>query len=861
MKAWRKRAGGLALLVLCAGIITAEVAILPAAQFEGGSTPSISTNQYLGLLARRCNNLEALAQLLVDAQYTYLPILPPCPAFGFNATGSLTPFNFTSLPAGFDVNNLTVHEVHGVPVYPLTIAQDPATRETVFLNSLGDELYRLPAATGYDPVAWLLACWPGLAKSLSHASSTNNWLQQWDPARIQVSLKLIAMDDVVPYLQAAALAQSCRLGQQSLAFQQNGLTPMMLTASDPCAITNESDPFAVLTIQPDSNGWMTLTWESCTGRVYAVEARTDLLDGLGWVALASNAGEVGSTAWTDFDAPAYPQRFYRVQRQPLNYCSVSNCVLTNFDIEVPDWWKMQHGFPVSTPAGTVCSNGLTVKQNFNLNVDPNQPVLTPNCMTITGQFLRAVLGKCGFDEYTTNPVHVYLRQDQVGQQDSCGGLTNYTRTIIYYPTPTNFTVVTNESMAIEYDVNVFLTNSATQLIASNSNPAIEDNYTNTLSELYTTENLTNLAMAALTNGMWTVVSDSSQCAAIRALTPGEKTNLLQKLEYCITFQSQSGFAYNVKWAVHTEYTNGFITNSFLSELVAGNGSTASTTNHLLDLPSLYGTSTVTLVSALLVEAGKYIVPGSTNNAIRYAWTSTNVAPNSVRMEIYDKATNLVRTITNLPTSCLATNAWAEQKWNGMQDDAGTLPLTETNSPYTLKVIGTWGSIESSDATNAYVESWLLDLCIGDKPGGGETLVTGADEEAVTPSNLVVNIALDGNTNIPALFAVSNNTEVAGGPVSNQWGCCVTPTNYLFYTTPQTPYDIRYLVTITAKTSTNSATAGDGLEVQTITDGTLNLWDMDTATGDRQTNAVWQFGIGSTGAPPAAVLRNLQEIYQ
>jgi len=67
MKALKRRWGGLALITLCAGLIIAEVAILPAAQVGGSSTPSISTNMYLSLMARRCANLEAIAQLLVDA--------------------------------------------------------------------------------------------------------------------------------------------------------------------------------------------------------------------------------------------------------------------------------------------------------------------------------------------------------------------------------------------------------------------------------------------------------------------------------------------------------------------------------------------------------------------------------------------------------------------------------------------------------------------------------------------------------------------------------------------------------------------------------------------------------------------------
>jgi len=702
MKMARRRFSLAALLLLCGGIIIAAVALLPAAQLGDSPVPAISTNMYLSLMACRCANLDALAQLLDDAQYDYLPMLPPDPDIGFTAHGTLTPFNFTNLPAGFNLQLLAGKQVNGVTVFPLTIAQDPESRETVFLNSQGDVLYSLPPPAGYDPVAWLLAWRTNLAPSLARAASTNAWLQMWDPARIQLSLKLIALDDVVPYLQAAALAQSCRLGQQSLAVQQNGLTPMLLTSSAPCAITNETDPFAVLSIQADTNGWMTLTWESCTGRVYAVEARADLLDSIGWLPLASNVGEIGSTAWTDFDASSYPQRFYRVQRQPLNYCSVSNCVLTNFDIEVPDWWKLQHGFPVSTPADAICANGLTINQNFNFHADPNQPVMAPASTTITGQFVRAVLGKCGFDEYTTNPVNVYLRRDQVGQQDNCGGLTNYTCTIIHHPTPTNCTAETNESMAIEYDVNVFLTNSATELVASNSNPAVEDNFTNTLSELYTTESLTNLTMAALSNGTWTAVTDPSQCAAIRALTPDGKTNTLQQLAYGITFQSQAGVAYEVQWMEHTELTNGFSTNVFLTELVAGNGGTAATTNHILALPDICGTSTVVMAAALLLaDTDRNGVINDFDHYGKMQWTLARgalVPPREIvagSNSIAGLSKIVIRPPgTNFPTglSCRlkAVNGETEQYLKLLDVNGNKLGIT--NACYTLPVWPTTGQV-------------------------------------------------------------------------------------------------------------------------------------------------------------------------
>ena len=58
MKTVRRRGGVLALLTLCSGLAIAEPV--------GAQTtvPAINTNEYLRLMACRCGNLSALAQLL-----------------------------------------------------------------------------------------------------------------------------------------------------------------------------------------------------------------------------------------------------------------------------------------------------------------------------------------------------------------------------------------------------------------------------------------------------------------------------------------------------------------------------------------------------------------------------------------------------------------------------------------------------------------------------------------------------------------------------------------------------------------------------------------------------------------------------
>jgi hypothetical protein len=57
-------------------------------------------------------------------------------------------------PRTFSKQMYAEMDANGFPIYRLSVYEDPATRETVFLNSYGTEVYRLEAEKGYDPYVW-----------------------------------------------------------------------------------------------------------------------------------------------------------------------------------------------------------------------------------------------------------------------------------------------------------------------------------------------------------------------------------------------------------------------------------------------------------------------------------------------------------------------------------------------------------------------------------------------------------------------------------------------------------------------------------------------------------------------------------
>ena len=235
------------------------------------------------------------------------------------------------------------------------------------------------------------------------------------------------------------------------------------------------------------------------------------------------------------------------------------------------------------------------------------------------------------------------------------------------------------------------------------------------------------------------------------------------------------------------------------------------------------------------EIGDNIVPGSALNAIRYQW-SAGALPTNVSAEITNCSGHTVRTFSGLPSSYTAGKKYAEAVWNGCKDSTGSMPLVEEESPYHVRVKATFGQSHLvSDPKTAKVEKWYYHIF----------LPVGADVSTISYDTLEIRVQVDGGTEVSPVFTVK--------PGTNETGCQVVP-NYLFYTTPQTPYDIQYNFTIQQKTYDL-----DG-KIRTVMSGYGWPWDMDPNQPGRQTKAIWRFGV-DTNAHGQFQHRNKQESYQ
>ncbi len=195
-----------ALLILVA--CTVAVAATALSQ-QKGSSP-VDKAEYDAIISTQVSNIYSLEGIFVEQQDAFLPIIPPDPDFTLRqAASEPLPFDLKSFPTEF-AEGLVYEYENSVPVFPVTVLEDPFTHETVFLNAEGKELYALPPAAGYDPYSYLKWLMPDLYSGNYPAEEVYYWQRLYSPDRIQSLVRLIPTENVEPYLYVAAKIQEAQ---------------------------------------------------------------------------------------------------------------------------------------------------------------------------------------------------------------------------------------------------------------------------------------------------------------------------------------------------------------------------------------------------------------------------------------------------------------------------------------------------------------------------------------------------------------------------------------------------------------------------------------------------------------------------
>ncbi len=194
------------------------------------------------------------------------------------------------------------------------------------------------------------------------------------PPTISLSVSLADINDYAIYasnMEAEAEAAVAALAASTPTFTVGGgFTAMddddMMGGGDPCAITNESAPFSVVSVAPDGSGDMILSWQSCTDHIYVVESESSLTPTSSWTDVAWMFGTDRQTSWTDTNAVGLTQNFYRVVRGNPNTLNGG----------IPYGWAVTYGLdPLDPNLASETSTNPWAHGLTNLQVYQNPSVL------------------------------------------------------------------------------------------------------------------------------------------------------------------------------------------------------------------------------------------------------------------------------------------------------------------------------------------------------------------------------------------------------------------------------------------------------------------------------------------------------
>jgi hypothetical protein len=246
------------------------------------------------------DGLAGLRQRYQEDRVRQIPILPPQPDLVIGMNGGYAAFRVRDFPLSFTKLLIPVSR-HGVDVYPVTVAENALTRETLFFNTAHRLIGSLAPLRGYDPYAWLGVDYFTLSKTLEERA----WdLALKDPARVTCTFLLL------PYNKITEMAYATTV----LADSKTVVT-LDLTANSMATAESIIEDIVIRSVTPSSNGAvLDIAWpEGFTNRLEVATIAS--LGPTGWTPLPPLILTEGreSCIWTDTVSGASGSaRFYTV---------------------------------------------------------------------------------------------------------------------------------------------------------------------------------------------------------------------------------------------------------------------------------------------------------------------------------------------------------------------------------------------------------------------------------------------------------------------------------------------------------------------------------------------------------------------
>ncbi|MGD9780649.1 MAG: LamG-like jellyroll fold domain-containing protein [Kiritimatiellia bacterium] len=174
MKSTKRFAGFLGITALAVSFCCMALAADPSR--TDAKPAAVDVDQYADFLASEVLDIQDLAEGAEIQRRLFNRMTPPGLSWYQPMFPSVAPFDAANFDGSF-LDNLLGEDRNSVAVYPLSLALDLTTRETLVYNAEGKLIATLPA----EPVS-------------------REWAVDADPARVTLQLDLLPSEDVEPYL-------------------------------------------------------------------------------------------------------------------------------------------------------------------------------------------------------------------------------------------------------------------------------------------------------------------------------------------------------------------------------------------------------------------------------------------------------------------------------------------------------------------------------------------------------------------------------------------------------------------------------------------------------------------------------------
>lgn len=345
-------------LATLAAIVTGAGIILAAAFDEKTDWEAVfDKDLYSYYMAQEVQSLDEIISDFEFEQAMYLPIAVPDPEFIHFQSGGILPFDPKNFPVAFCEGLVPVEE-GAIVMYPITVYEDPKTRERVILNAKNEKIGGVYAPWDYDP-QWYVK--EQYATTLAMGGDYVDWLvAMYDPSRIVTTYKLILEDDLIKLvwqqsIEAAERAEEEGGGMMMLDWEGESVTNIQFVS-----IFRTNSYVAVKIAYPDD----------FTNRldIFTCDGGTGLIDF--WWELADTVDVSASTnwiTWTDSESSSsnVTVRFYAAGNADIN-------AVTDPDGDGLTWAREKYLYHTCPTNSDTDADGLSDYQEvIVLNTDPN----------------------------------------------------------------------------------------------------------------------------------------------------------------------------------------------------------------------------------------------------------------------------------------------------------------------------------------------------------------------------------------------------------------------------------------------------------------------------------------------------------